>query len=704
MADASEVFGELPPGYAAVPILPGQGDAVLRVCAIFRTGQDSSSTGRLLLLRDRWDARVYLGAVTDAAGRVHRWVEIWVQAVEAPSASVAARGQAFTNRSLDEHWSRHADALDAASARGILRTGYEARHPPATLIDDATAQPVFAALDGQPLALCEDDAALTAAGLPAFSTSLDRYLHAAAAAREFVPVTPGAPTNAQTRPLADAVGPAGRSPFNPSAGLLIVRDHAPLALDQFVALLEAGEPGLGETFSDAADVPELVRGDGAADFTGANGTTAEGDGRLLLARQGRAGQWVETFYLKLCAWTDALQGVYRAVARVQRPLLNLSPESFRVTLGRPRHGLPSLWCSEVALCDPGDAVPLKVENAERVYFVRELGARGETAPVYRPAVATVGVSTGTAALRIRQVLPEARGVVVEATFTPRDRLAASRNDLLRVRVGLAAGRVDLYAQLQPEQAMAGGEWRVRTIPQALAPELVQQLKAAEGVPLGSVEYEHIPLLNTPADAYAMAVLLVRMLLVPPAGTLAAAVDETWSLARQVAAGYDASVPLAMRINDIFSRDERWGKHLGPKHAAGAASAVPDGAPGPLPRALWFDTLALIVSMFPGAGPDSFYTDYGDAPPNALHRALEPALAAADALLARVRSVLVVDWRLNEELGGVVRSLLRGFSAPAAKPAPTPPPPPKPPPTTQTPAPPPSRQAAGAVPVRRPTAR
>jgi hypothetical protein len=234
---------------------------------------------------------------------------------------------------------------------------------------------------------------------------------------------------------------------------------------------------------------------------------------------------------------------------------------------------------------------------------------------------------------------------------------------------------------------------VRTIPQTLTGELAQQLKAAEGVPLAAVEYEHIPLLSTPADAYAMAVLLVRMLLVPPGGTLAAAVDETWSLARQVASGYDASVPLPARINDVFSRDERWGQRLGPKHAAGAAAAVPDGAPGPLPRALWFDTLALIVSMFPGSGPDGFYTDYGDAPPNALHRALEPALAATDALLARVRSVLVVDWRLNEELGGVVRTLLRGFSAPAAKPAAAPSPPPAPP-----------RQPAGPATVRRPTAR
>src|SRR5207248_501852 len=125
-------------------------------------------------------------------------------------------------------------------------------------------------------------------------------------------------------------------------------------------------------------------------------------------------------------------------------------------------------------------------------------ADSEKYPVYRPDGGS-GVSQGQGALRIRQVLPDSRGTVVEATFTPRDPLSASRNDLLRIRITLAAGRFDLYAQLQPEMALASGEWRLRSVPQNLGDAVATQLRAAEGVPMRNVDYEHISLFSTPCD-------------------------------------------------------------------------------------------------------------------------------------------------------------------------------------------------------------
>ena len=143
-------------------------------------------------------------------------------------------------------------------------------------------------------------------------------------------------------------------------------------------------------------------------------------------------------------------------------------------------------------------------------------------------------------------------------------------------------------------------------------------------------------------------------LVGNSGTsLAVIVDETWSLARQAAADHKPDLPLVKRIAAIFERDSRWLETLGPKLPPDQAMTA-RGALELLPPDLWWNALALIVRMLPGAGPDSFSTDYGDAPPNAPHRVFEPVIDSLNNLLGRARSVLLVDWKFNREVNNVVR--------------------------------------------------
>jgi len=232
-------------------------------------------------------------------------------------------------------------------------------------------------------------------------------------------------------------------------------------------------------------------------------------------------------------------------------------------------------------------------------------------------------------------------------------------------MNLACGRLDLYGQLEQGTALAAGEWRFRTVGQRLPDETVKALRSAEGVPIAETPFEIVPLLSSPCDLYSLAVLAVRTLLVNSATTLPVALDEVLSLARQVAADYDESTGLGLRVRTLFENDKRWAASLGPQRLV-HEEMTPEEALDLVPAEVWFDVLATIVRMLPGIGPDSIARDFGDAPPGGIHKVFErPAKDLGD-LLLRTRSVIVIDWRFNREVHAVVRKHLMGMDESAKR--------------------------------------
>ena len=77
----------------------------------------------------------------------------------------------------------------------------------------------------------------------------------------------------------------------------------------------------------------------------------------------------------------------------------------------------------------------------------------------------------------------------------------------------------------------------------------------------------------------------------------------------------------------------------------------------LPPELWHHTLAAIVRLFPGVGPDSYCKDYGDAPPLALEVVFNQPLEDLEKLLVRSRSLIVIDWNSNREVHSAIRDVL-----------------------------------------------
>src|SRR5205823_6479862 len=161
-------------------------------------------------------------------------------------------------------------------------------------------------------------------------------------------------------------------------------------------------------------------------------------------------------------------------------------------------------------------------------------------------------------------------------------------------------------------ALAKGETRFRTVPQMLSDSIRDVLEQSAGASISNASFEILPLLSSPCDMYALGVLAVRVLLVDDENTLPVALDEMLSLARQVAIEHKPEVTLGKRLQAIIERDQRWAASLGP-HRLIREESIRKSAARIVPADLWWETIGVIVRLFPGIGPDSFCRDFGDAP-------------------------------------------------------------------------------------------
>jgi hypothetical protein len=641
----------IPEGYLAVPVSQADAGAVLRLCVLARQTPDVAA-GSLILLRDLPDAQVYLGCFMDAAGRAHGWVELWVQNVDGLETSLPTYRESVSNAKLDARWSDQAAAFRDLDPENFIQTGWESNHPLPVYLDLSSVQPVQ---PGNPGAegrweLCRDENLLRKAGLPSYGTSLYRYLYqpAAGAQTRFIPVVNGAPQGPATVPISTALaGTEHHTAFNPQAGLMMVTGFAPVSFEDYVDLLG------GRAWPGLSHGKKRLNFDGIYESLADSTQVENGLGHIFLGLHGKRGRFVEAYHLKLQLLADVFRLVRGHVERRQLPFLNLGAESFRVALKELGTGLPFLWTAKCALVKPEDAFALPVATGEFRYFLRMRGG----ASVYLPE-SPGGSTQGSGSVRIRKLLPPDRGrTVVEGTLISQEQLSVSPHDLLWMRLPLPAGRVELYGHLYAGEGLAPGEVRFRTLPQQFDESAVAALKAAEGVPLARAPFEVVPLLSSPCDLYSLGVLAVRTLLVNHQTTLAVALDEVLSLARQVAAEHKPEVPPGPRIRAIFERERRYLESLGP-HRMNRWGLSPEEGFGLLPSELWYETLGVLVQLFPGVGPDSFCRDFGDAPPAALETVFNRPLEELEKLLVRSRSLILIDWHFNREINAAIQDCLR----------------------------------------------
>jgi hypothetical protein len=447
--------------------------------------------------------------------------------------------------------------------------------------------------------------------------------------------------------LAFLVGGPDTAALNAGGGLMMAMPYSPLSFEQYVDALTGGpaDSPAGDALQRELSVAAMATGTAGAGWFGLESKTT--GSKTLGARL------AEVLHLKLMALLGAVTVVRGAVQATQVPLLNVGASSFRVRCGEGHVAVPLWWTARVSLVQPAEAVELPLPTTQAKYYV---AGRGGGMSIYSPGTAG-RAAQGRGWLRLRNVVTEtAGGVVLEGTLATQERIQAGSNDLLWLRFGVGPSRLDLYAVVDSQQAMAAGEIRIRTQPSDLPAEVVSRLKTALGVPIQDVNFEMVPLLSTPCDMYALAVLAVRTLLVDGKRPLPMALDDMLSLAVQSGRGAGEGVDLAHRIGIAFETDSRFVESLGPHRLLFDCDSSKEAFEAIPPR-LWYKTLACVVRMFTGLGPDAICRDFGDAPPGGIQKVFDPVLADMYSLLVGCRTLIVSDQALRQELRGVINGCL-----------------------------------------------
>lgn len=644
MVDGSQP-AQFPPGYRAVLLDTSDAKAALRLAVVVCDPADRAG-GAFVLLRTLIDATVYLGCLVDAAGMPHSWVEIWVQNSSNLVASYPSPKSLFCNKVLDDQWVSRAESLRQLDPDGFVVTGWQTANPPPLFLDaELSALAELPASSGNSAwELCTNDATLEAAGLPPYGTSLSRYLFQpnSSTGSRFVPTSADAPENDKTIALAELA--PDLVPFNPGAGLMIVRELAPIGCEEWIDVL-GGKPWRGVGHGEKAFRPQGIYRT-LQDLGGIH----SGGGHYFLGRSGRTGRLIETFHLKIEFIGALLQLAHDYTASQQLPFLNLGPESFGVRLPDTGTAMPFFWAARLLPAVPPDAVALPVETTEGRYF---LPATFGKASIYRPEAASA-VIAGRGEIRIRKVLSkDEEFTAVEGTLATQERLAGKENDLLSIWLTLPSGTVGLYGHFERSDDEAGVEVRFRTMPQKLSDGTVAALKQAEGVVFSKVPFEVLSSLSTPCDLYAIGVLAVRTLLVDDELTLPVALDELLSAVRLAVADGQVGDGLA----SLAAKDPHIRETLGP-HRLSCEEWTVDDAAAVIPERLWWSTLTFVARLFAGLVPASFCADLGDAPALALEKVYDAPLAELDKLRLASRSAVSGDAQADLEISNLVGRYLQ----------------------------------------------
>ena len=682
LPDTALAAFELPEEYASVPI-HGVSDSPLSICAVV-TRKPDPVAGHFVVLRSALDARILLGCLLDHGGRVHQWLEIWIQDIPGflLGAAQGSRLEVLNNRILDERWKLLVQQFSSADRGTLYITGWEISNPPPTYLDlDSLCLVPIPATDSDPRVLCKDDSLLAAHGLPTYSMTVHRYLHQPSHADKalFIPVNPDSPRNGNTLELKSILSEKQLIPFNPSAGHLLVRRRSLFTLENVIDRLGGVEwTGIphGRT---KLKIGSLSMEDDQAIL---------GAGWMFAGNHGRIGRFCETFHLKIRLLLELVDSVRTFVKRSQRPLFNLSPDSFEVEVINGYRGMPFLWTVGANLTDGGNAIEVKIPFGDTTYYL-PAEPRMST---YRPQAAGQIIS-GRGTFQIQRFVPNPSGMtVIEGRFSTNEDISTiSISDMICMAPWISGAKLSLYARCISQSGIQFGELQLRTMPQRFSDELSKKLQDAEGVELREVQFEILPLLSTPCDLYSLGVLATRLFLVNPQNrsgstSLNVAKGEVAALARCFSSNPDSAEPAAAppakqaaapvgeapapageadaiirrreRLRNIFTnhpQQQRFRDALGP-HRLVDEELTPDQAFAMLPDELWYDLLSVIIRMSPECTRDGFCKNYGDARPSALHRVFDSALAELESLLIRSRSLLLIDWTSNREIQLVIENI------------------------------------------------
>lgn len=610
----------------------------LAVCVLVETPKGTEPV--LRVLRTTVDAVVYAGCVLDGSGAVREWLEVWVQMP--PAGDGDAQTGVANNALLDARWTGLAAARQELEPGRVIGGAWESVHPGPMVLDVGAGcvRVLGEGDDDGPWELCTDDGRLGGAGLPMYGASLSRYLWRPGLGAESPFVCVSGDDRGGWRDLCESV--PGAMAFNPACGLMFVRRLAGVGFESFIDWLSRGQfhrpptpkvPALGHALA-REDPVELSLAHGA----------------FLPSVGGAAGLAAEVLYLKLRAIASAVESVQLVTERLDTPLLSLGSESLGVEIPPPSMGLPYAWGARVVLDCVTEAAELgAVEPGAPRRFTYQRS--GETS-VYRPG-GDAGPVVRSMAVRIKRVVKIETGrVSLEGTVIPREPIRTGGSTLATVPLAVPGGRMEFHAFLTLSDALSQGEFGFTSLPMQVTEAEESELRRLEGVEVGDVAVVLNPSLSSPADLHALGVLALRALVADSAESLGTAVVTAMSLARELPSAGDDGLSVAARVAAVVEQDPRWAEVLGPRRLMTGgenAEQIEDA----IPLRLWWGVIGTVCRMFPGAGQESYCSDFGVGSGQTLASIYDESLADLGSCLAQTRSLLVVDRRTCDEVAGVL---------------------------------------------------
>jgi hypothetical protein len=592
-----------------VPLGPPDAGALRLV--LFAAPPDAGRGEPFWLLRRDPEVSVYLGGLIDAAGGVHEMLEIRVQRIGGYAAAFPVLARDWGHAEFDRKWQEMREDIAAADGPATLRLG----------IEDATAGPLIldASLAEHPEAgawqLCRDDAALTAAGLPAYRRSLHRYLRNDEAG-DWVALTADAPLAGIARHFKQAFPDA--ICFNPEGGRMFCRAASMIDWRDYAGCLrgrrwQAEVPGEW-----LAVLPPIYRSLASDQAEGGHWK------HFLLPQLGPEAGRAESFYLKLALLHNAVETIAAATARRGAPFLNLTDAHFGVCLSDAGDALPALWTARVGLARGGGAVKV----GEGCY----LPESGIPSGPYRIAGPLVSLAA-TGSLRVRKVGEVVDGLAsVEGTLQTDADVSGALGFRIEVRFESAGGALALTGGISPGAA-PGTLLFAGKIPAAARSALVE---GADYPKVGMVLH---PKLGSACDLYSLGVLGLQLFLETSGRSLAMVCDDALQLRDRIPADTTA-LALPSVVRDLAAGLEVF--------SAESANA---------PDALWWEMLACLIRMLGGGGAAAYFREAAEGLDDAPQAIYRQSLADLGGLLCRARVRVLGQNERNREIREVIQEVM-----------------------------------------------
>jgi len=487
----------------------------------------------LVVLAVHTGGRVYLAAWVDRDDRVIEWLEWWVQSPHELSESPTARAGLVTNSGLDDQWTKTHRALAQLVPEDAIGTGWEklAAHPLAVDLRARRVVRLVTLSSGSALEVCREDNILKAAGLGLYSETLERWFRSLSPAGDasWLSVNDVRPTASADRvAVSEAGAEAPLSEFNSGAGFMSLRRHHPFSLEGFLRWLDRSA-GTATAEPAASTAANAIADDDAG--VSLPETMAVGEWRQL-RRQAPItsdGSALEEAFIRLSLWLTAVKEVYAASMQMGCPFLNLSTDSFRVSVPTRSQSLPPAWLVNVVLVQTGESIPIRLGEID-AGFVPAGGT--PTTPHALPKFG--GCREGSGTMRIRQASDLAGGrAKLDGVLDGNEIRNAAPGDFVWVQTQVEGRSWSFFAKLDEDVGGARAGMPFTAMSVDISQNAVSRLKAAARHPCNYIVYRPV---SPVFDIFSLGTVGLRIFLSANRSAIGDLVEDFFELATLVSKG------------------------------------------------------------------------------------------------------------------------------------------------------------------------